>query len=400
MTRPHHAIFSAEHEELREAVRRFVATEVRPFVDEWEGAGHFPDSLFRRCGELGFLGLHYPAAWGGSDGDLAAGIVFVEELARGRRGSHRDGDLGPVRHGDAGARASSAPTRNASAGCGPRSPGRRSARLRSPNPTRVRTSPRSVLVLSATATCGASTARRCSSPTARARDFLTLVARTDEPGSGHRGISLFIVDTSLPGVSISRKLDKLGMWSSDTAEISLDDVAVPADELIGGEPNQGFAQLMWQLQYERLAGAAACVGHAAQTLEETIEYARSRTTFGRPLTEHQVIAHKLADAATELEAARALLYSTAWRVMHDEYPVTEISMTKKYCAQVQNRLVDACLQVFGGAGYLAETPVSRAFRDARLQRIGGGTDEIMNEVIAKRILGTTAGTRGKTRPEP
>jgi citronellyl-CoA dehydrogenase len=143
---------------------------------------------------------------------------------------------------------------------------------------------------------------------------------------------------------------------------------------------------MWQLQYERLAGAAACVGHAAQTLEETIEYARGRTTFGRPLTEHQVIAHKLADAATELEAARALLYSTAWRVMHDEYPVTEISMTKKYCAQVQNRLVDACLQVFGGAGYLAETPVSRAFRDARLQRIGGGTDEIMNEVIAKRIL--------------
>ncbi len=219
--------------------------------------------------------------------------------------------------------------------------------------------------------------------------FLTLVARTDEPGSGHRGISLFIVDTSLPGVSISRKLDKLGMWSSDTAEIALDDVAVPADELIGGEPNQGFAQLMWQLQYERLAGAAACVGHAAQTLEDTIEYARGRTTFGRPLTEHQVIAHRLADAATELEAARALLYSTAWRVMHDEYPVTEISMTKKYCAQVQNRLVDACLQVFGGAGYLAETPVSRAFRDARLQRIGGGTDEIMNEVIAKRILGTS-----------
>ena len=100
-----------------------------------------------------------------------------------------------------------------------------------------------------------------------------------------------------------------------------------------------------------------------------------------------MIAHKLADAATELEAARALLYSTAWRVMHDEYPVAEISMTKKYCAQVQNRLVDACLQVFGGAGYLAETPVSRAFRDARLQRIGGGTDEIMNEVIAKRLFG-------------
>jgi alkylation response protein AidB-like acyl-CoA dehydrogenase len=191
----------------------------------------------------------------------------------------------------------------------------------------------------------------------------------------------------LPGVSVSRKLDKLGMWASDTAEIALDDVAVPAGELIGGEPGRGFAQLMWQLQYERLAGAAASVGHAAQVLDDTIEYARERRTFGRPIAQHQVIAHKLADAATELEAARSLLYATAWRVMQGEYPVAEISMTKKYCAQVQNRLVDTCVQVFGGAGYLAETPVSRAFRDARLQRIGGGTDEIMNEVIAKRMLG-------------
>ena len=229
--------------------------------------------------------------------------------------------------------------------------------------------------------------------------FLTLVARTDggsaDAGSDHRNISLFIVDTSLPGVTVSRKLEKLGMWSSDTAEIALDDVAVPHVELIGGEPGLGFAQLMWQLQYERLAGAAACVGHGAQVLDETIAYARERHAFGRPLAGHQVIAHKLADAATELEAARSLLYSTAWRVMHDEYPVAEISMTKKYCAQVQNRLVDTCLQVYGGAGYLAESPVSRAFRDARLQRIGGGTDEIMNEVIAKR-LGISSG--GGTTP--
>jgi hypothetical protein len=186
-------------------------------------------------------------------------------------------------------------------------------------------------------------------------------------------------------VSVSRHLDKLGMRSSDTAEIALDDVAVPHADLVGLEPGRGFPQLMWQLQYERLAGAAASVGHASQVLDDTIAYAKERRTFGRPIAQHQVIAHKLADAATELEAARSLLYSTAWRVMHDEYPVAEISMTKKYCAQVQNRLVDACLQIFGGAGYLSETPVSRAFRDARLQRIGGGTDEIMNEVIAERM---------------
>jgi citronellyl-CoA dehydrogenase len=214
--------------------------------------------------------------------------------------------------------------------------------------------------------------------------FLTLVAKTNTD-AGHHGVSLFVVDTTLPGVSVSRRLEKLGMHASDTAEIALDDVLVPHADLIGLEPGQGFAQLMWQLQYERLAGAAASVGHAAQVLDDTIVYARERRTFGRPIAEHQVIAHKLADAATELEAARSLLYSTAWRVMHDEYPVAEISMTKKYCAQVQNRLVDTCVQVFGGAGYLEETPVARAFRDARLQRIGGGTDEIMNEVIAKRL---------------
>jgi alkylation response protein AidB-like acyl-CoA dehydrogenase len=402
MPQPHHAIFSAEHEALREAVRRFVATEVRPYVDEWEAAGHFPDSLFRRCGELGFLGLHYPATWGGSDGDLAAGIVFVEELARAGAAAiamaisvqsdmatpalahfgsdaQRERWLRPAIAGEKiGAIAITEPDAGSDVAA------IRTRAVRDGDVWRI--SGTKMFITNGT----------------RAH-FLTLVARTDggpadggsadsDVDSGHRDISLFIVDTTLPGVHVSRRLEKLGMWSSDTAEIALDDVPVPHDELIGGEPGEGFAQLMWQLQYERLAGAAACVGHATQVLEETIEYARGRKTFGRPLTDHQVIAHKLADAATELEAARALLYSTAWRVMHDEYPVTEISMTKKYCAQVQNRLVDACLQVFGGAGYLAETPVSRAFRDARLQRIGGGTDEIMNEVIAKRIL--------HTRPSP
>jgi alkylation response protein AidB-like acyl-CoA dehydrogenase len=221
-------------------------------------------------------------------------------------------------------------------------------------------------------------------------DFLTLVAQT-EAGSRHRGVSLFIVDTATPGVSVSRKLNKLGMLSSDTAEIALDDAVVPEANLIGGEPGQGFAQLMWQLQYERLSGAAGSIGAAQEILEQTVEYARERRAFGRPIADHQVIAHKLADAATELEAAKALVYAVIWRIQQGEYPVAEISMAKKYAAQVAHRLIDACLQVHGGAGYMAEFPVSRAYRDSRLWRIGAGTDEIMNEVIAKR-LGISAGT--------
>ncbi len=379
-----HAIFTPEHEELRRTVRRFVATEVRPNVDAWEAAGHFPDDLFRRCGELGFLGLHFPTRWGGSAGDLATGLVFVEELARCGAGAipmaisvqthmatpalaefgtddQRERWLCPAIAGTKiGAIAITEPDAGSDVAA------IRTRAVRDGDVWRV--NGRKMFITNGT----------------RAH-FLTLVAKTD-PDAGHHGVSLLIVDTTLPGVRVSRRLEKLGMHSSDTAEIALDDVAVPAHDLIGLEPGQGFAQLMWQLQYERLAGAAACVGHAAQTLDETIAYARERQTFGRPIAQHQVIAHKLADAATELAAARALLYSTTWAVMQGEYPVTEISMCKKYCAQVQNRIVDACLQVWGGAGYLEETGIPRAFRDARLQRIGGGTDEIMNEVIAKRLL--------------
>jgi alkylation response protein AidB-like acyl-CoA dehydrogenase len=382
-------IYTQEHDELRDAVRRYVDKELRPHVDEWEDAGFFPDEVFRRCGELGFLGLHYPERWGGSGGDLTAGLVFVEELAKcgcggvpmalsvqthmctpalGEFGSDdlRERYLRPAVAGtkigaiaitepDAGSDVAGITTRAQRDGDAWRINGRK---LFITNGIRA--------------------------------DFLTLVAQT-EPGSGHRGISLFIVDTATAGVSVSRKLKKLGMLSSDTAEIALDDVVVPHANLIGTDTGQGFAQLMWQLQYERLSGAAGSIGAAQEILDQTITYARERRAFGRPIADHQVIAHKLADAATELEAARALVDTVIWRIQEGEYPVAEISMAKKFAAQVAHRLIDACLQVHGGAGYMAEFPVSRAYRDARLWRIGAGTDEIMNEVIAKR-LGISAGS--------
>ncbi|MGH9024876.1 MAG: acyl-CoA dehydrogenase family protein [Acidimicrobiia bacterium] len=383
-----HPVFTPEHEELRQAVRRFVDKEISPHVDEWEEAGYFPDWVFRRCGELGFLGLHYPERWGGGGGDLTAGLVFLEELARCGCGAvpmavsvqtdmctpviaefgtddQRERYLRPAIIGDKiGAIAITEPDAGSDVAA---------------ITTRAERDGDTWIV----------TGRKMYITNGVRADFLTLVTQT-KPESGHRGISLFLVDTDLPGVSVSRTLKKLGMWSSDTAEIALDEVAVPHANLVGPEPGQGFAQLMWQLQYERLAGAAACVGAASRVLDDTIVFARERHAFGRPIAEHQVIAHKLADSATELEAARALLYTTAWRVQDGEYPVAEISMAKKYAAQVENRLVDACLQVHGGAGYMAEYPVSRAYRDSRLQRIGAGTDEIMNDVIAKR-LGITSG---------
>ncbi|MSO37663.1 MAG: acyl-CoA dehydrogenase [Acidimicrobiia bacterium] len=378
-----HAIFTDEHEALRASVRRFVDTELRPFVDEWEEAGFFPDEVFRRSGELGFLGLHYPETWGGSGGDLASSLVFIEELghcgcgaipmavavqthmctpALAEFGSDflRERYLRPAISGekigaialtepDAGSDVAGIATRAALDGDSWVLNG---SKMFITNGTRAH--------------------------------FLTLAAQT-EPGTRHRGVTLFVVDTDLAGISISRKLDKLGMRSSDTAEIRFEDVRVPAANLIGDAPGQGFSQLSWQLQYERLSGAAQSLGQADAVLARTIEYARQRQAFGRAIADNQVIAHMLADAATELAAARALTYDTIWRVQQGEFPVAEISMAKKYAAQVQNRLADTCLQIFGGYGYLNEEPVSRAWRDARLQRIGAGTDEIMNEVIAKRL---------------
>jgi alkylation response protein AidB-like acyl-CoA dehydrogenase len=380
-----HPIFTPEHDQLRASVRRFVDTEIRPHVPEWEAEGFFPDDVFRRCGELGFLGLHYPERWGGSGGDLATGLVFVEELARCGAGAIPMA-VSVQTHMATPALAEFGTDDQRSRWLVPAIAGTKIGAIAITEPD----AGSDVAAIKTTAVRDGDiwrvNGRKMFITNGARAQFLTLVVKTDA-SADHHGVSLFVVDTDLAGVTVSRRLEKLGMHSSDTAEIALDDVAVPHVALIGLEPGRGFVQLMWQLQYERLAGAAACVGHATQTLNDTAKYARDRHTFGRPIAQHQVIAHKLADAATELEAARALLDATAWAVMQGEYPVAEISMCKKFCAQVQHRVIDACLQVWGGAGYLEETGIPRAYRDARLQRIGGGTDEIMNEVIAKNLFG-------------
>jgi alkylation response protein AidB-like acyl-CoA dehydrogenase len=376
-----HPVYSEEHEELRRSVRSFVEREIRPHVDRWEEAGHFPDDVFRRCGELGFLGLHYPERWGGGGGDLASGLLFVEELGRCGAGAiamalsvqtHMAtpalAEFGTDEQRHRWLRPAIAGTRIGAIAITEPDAGSDVAGIRTradPVPSGWRLNGRKLYITNGM----------------RAH-WMTVVART-EPDNRH-GVSLFCVDTSLPGIHRS-SLRKLGMCSSDTAEVVFDDVTVPHEALIGLVPGQGFKQLMWQLQHERMAGAAACIGHARQVLQETIDFAHQRRAFGQPIAHFQVIAHGLADAATELEAATTLYDTVLWRLTQGAYPVAEISMVKKFAAQVQNRLADWCLQVHGGAGFMHEQPISRAFRDARLQRIGGGSDQVMNEVIAREM---------------
>jgi alkylation response protein AidB-like acyl-CoA dehydrogenase len=215
----------------------------------------------------------------------------------------------------------------------------------------------------------------------RRAHVMTLVARTDR-GGGHHALSLFVVDSDTPGFEVERTLDKLGMHSSDTAEISFTDMFVPDDALLGVE-GDGFYNISWELQGERLAGAAGTIAGARRTFETALDYAKERRTFGRPIGKHQAVRHALAEMATEIEAAQQMVYLAAWKVNRGEYPVREISMAKLLTGEVAWRTSDRALQIFGGAGYAKGSAIERAWRDSRLIRIGAGTDEVMREVIGR-----------------
>jgi alkylation response protein AidB-like acyl-CoA dehydrogenase len=218
-------------------------------------------------------------------------------------------------------------------------------------------------------------------------DFILLVTKTD-PEAGHDGITLFIVDLKdedgnyVPGFTVSRTLDKLGMHSSDTAELSFEDVRVPAENMLGQE-GKGFYHISWELQGERLVAAAGSVAGAERLFEKTLEYAKERQAFGRPIGKFQAIRHKFAEMATKIEAAKQLTYATAWRFNNGEYPVREITATKLYTSRVACEVADECIQIHGGYGYMKEYGIERAYRDVRLNRIGAGADEIMLEVIGR-----------------
>jgi alkylation response protein AidB-like acyl-CoA dehydrogenase len=212
-------------------------------------------------------------------------------------------------------------------------------------------------------------------------DVIVLVTKTDAD-AGYDGFSLFLVPMDAPGVIREQRLKKLGMHASDTALLAFQDVRVPASAMLGQE-GKGFYHIMWELQGERLIGAAGCVAGAQRCFDKTLEYALEREAFGRPIGKFQAIRHKFADMATKIEAGRQMTYMTAWRFANGEYPVREISMAKLFTAQMACEVTDECLQIHGGAGYMKEYGIERAWRDMRLNRIGAGSDEIMLDVIGR-----------------
>jgi alkylation response protein AidB-like acyl-CoA dehydrogenase len=375
--------FTEAHDEMRKVIRKFIASEVTPYIDEWEEKGEYPRSILKRMGELGFLGLRYPEAVGGQGGDYFMSIVLAEEMARCGAGGFPMGiavqtdmatppilQFGTPDQIERFLKPAIKGEKLAAIGITEPNHGSDVANIET---RAVRDGDEWVI--------NGSKMFITNGPRA---DFITLVARTSDE-LRFKGISLFLVELDRPGVTVSRKLDKVGMRSSDTAELVFDQVRVPHENLLGTE-GKGFYHIMWELQGERLIGAAGAVGMAQYAYELAFEYARQRKAFNRSIGSFQVIGHLLAEMATEIEAIRQLTYATAYRFMHGEVPTKEISMAKLASAQVAHWVADRALQIFGGNGYMEENPISRIWRDARLNRIGAGTDEIMKEIIAKELI--------------
>src|SRR3954468_18973034 len=380
-----HFIFTEEHDQLRESIGNFVTKELAPHAERWEEET-FDDWVFTRMGELGFLGLSYPEEYGGQGGDYYANLILAEEIVKSNSGGlamgiavHTDMATPPVHlfgteeqkqnylvpsikgekisclgitEPDAGSDVSGIKTRAIWDGDTQGGTGE--------------------WVINGSKTYITNGHRA---------DYIVLVTKTD-PDAGYDGFTLFLVDMDSPGVIREKKLQKMGMHASDTALLAFQDVRVPETAVLG-QIGKGFYHIMWELQGERMIGAAGAVAAAQNVFDRTLRYAQERQAFGRPISKFQVTRFKFAEMATKIETARQLVYTTAWRFANGEYPVREISIAKLYSSRIAVEVADECLQIHGGAGYMKEYGVERVWRDLRLNRIGAGTDEVMLEVIGK-----------------
>src|SRR4030081_3410371 len=374
-----HFIFNDEHDQLRESITKFAVKELAPHADEWEETT-FPDSVFRRMGELGFLGLDKPEEYGGQGGDYFSAIVLGEAISNANCGGLAMGIAGQADVAVPPIRALGTEEQKQQWAV-PAIKGEKILCLGITEPdagsdvkgikTRaVRDGDEYVINGSKTYITNGHRA-----------DVIVLVTKTD-PDAGYDGFTLFLVPMDSPGVIREKKLQKMGMHASDTALLAFQDVRVPESAVLG-QIGKGFYHIMWELQGERMIGAAGCVAGAQKCFEHTLTYAKEREAFGKAIGHFQVIRHKFAEMATKIETARQMVYVTAWRFNNGEYPVREISMAKLHAARVACEVADECIQIHGGAGYMKEYGVERVWRDMRLNRIGAGTDEIMLDVIGR-----------------
>lgn len=373
--------FDPSHQLVRDSVRRFVEREILPDIDQWEEAESFPRELYLKAGAAGILGIGYPEVFGGShEGDLFAKVAASEELMRCGSGGLVAGlgslDIGlppilkwarpevrdrVVPQVLAGERISALAVTEPSGGSDVANLQTRAVR----DGDFYRVSGSKTFITSGV----------------RA-DFYTVAVRTGVPGFG--GISLLLIEKGTPGFTVGRQLKKMGWWASDTAELFFDDCRVPVGNLIGAE-NMGFACIMGNFQSERLALALMANMTAQMALEESLKWARQREAFGKPIGKFQVLKHRLAEMATALEVSREFTYRQAAKMAAGQGVIKEISMAKNFATDTADRITTDAVQILGGLGYMRESLVERLYRDNRILSIGGGTREVMNEIISKQM---------------
>ncbi len=373
--------FTEEHHAFRKVVRDVVEREIAPYIDEWERAGIFPaHELFPKLGEVGILGLEYDPEYGGQGADHLFTVVAVEELSRcGAAGVpmaigvqtnmatpslHEFGSEELKRRYLAPAIAGTAVCSIAvtESGAGSDVASIRTRAVRDGDDWVINGS--KLYITNGTQA-----------------DWLCLLTRTSDEG-GHRGMSQIVVETATPGVTVSRKLDKLGNWSSDTAELVFEDVRVPVSNTIG-QVGRGFQQQMSQFVVERMFAAYGAPASCRKALEQTRDYLKQRHAFGRPLIANQYIAFRLAELSAQVDLLQHHNYACADAYMAGEDTTRMATVAKLVSGRLVREVADACMQFYGGMGYMEETWTSRFFRDSRLASIGGGADEVMLQVLAK-----------------
>ena len=368
-----------DHELLRDQVAKFIAREVEPHGAAWEEQGFVPREVLRRMGQAGLFGLMYESAYGGADADALTNLVFAEALSQCTFAGfiitalvHTDMASPHLHH--AGSREQKDRyLRKVIAGelitaVGITEPGAGS------DVAGIRTSAKRVgegWVLNGT---------KMFITNGVHADLYFIAAKT---GPGKRDMSMFIVEKGTPGFSVGRALKKTGWLSSDTAELILDNVRIPAANLLG-EEHKGFYSVMKNFQTERIALAAMAVGHCQQALRLTLDYVRQREAFGGKLWDQQTVRHRLSMLDAKTRAARQFMYHCAWRVTQGHDIVQDVSMLKALTGELVNEVVQTCQQFHGGMGYIRETAIERLWRDARVLAIGGGATEVMLEEVAKR----------------
>jgi len=375
--------FSEEMEMIRTQIRRFIDTEVVPNGDAWEEAGMIPRETLRRMGELGFFGMRYGAEHGGAELDTMASVVLAEEVGRSTFGGFSAAvlvhtDMASPHLQNAGSPEQIArwmPALNSGEhicavavtepGAGSDVAGMRTRAVKDG----------SDWVLNGT---------KMFITNGVHADIYFVGAKTDPDAKGSRGVTMFAIEKGTPGFSVGRALNKTGWLCSDTAELILEDVRVPAENILG-EVNRGFYSVMKNFQNERTVLGAMAVAEAQKALDLTLEYVRDRKAFGGVLWDKQALRLRLADCQTRIEAGRQLVYHAARLDCAGRDCVREVSMVKAYCGELVNSVLYDCVQFHGGMGYMRETPVERMSRDARVQAIGGGATEVMLEEVAKRM---------------